>query len=46
MDLYYPNSAWLSLRKDVFDQLGRYRSRHGLATWEQAVEKLLGEGDR
>ena len=21
MDLYYPNSAWLCLRKDVFDRL-------------------------
>jgi hypothetical protein len=41
MDRYYPNSAWLSLRKDVFDQLSAYRSRRGLATWEQAVEELL-----
>jgi hypothetical protein len=41
MDLYYPNSAWLCLRKDVFDRLGAYRSRRGLPTWEQAVEALL-----
>jgi hypothetical protein len=41
MDLYYPNSAWLCLRKDVFDRLGEYKSRRGLATWEQAVEALL-----
>ncbi len=41
MDLYYPNSAWLCLRKDVFDHLGEYKSRRGLPTWEQAVEALL-----
>lgn len=43
MDLYYPNSAWLCLRKDVFDRLCEYKSRCGLATWEQAVEALLAE---
>jgi Family of unknown function (DUF6084) len=41
MDLYYPNSAWLCLRKDVFDRLARYRSGAGLATFEQALERLL-----
>lgn len=41
MDLYYPNSAWMGLRKDVFDRLNEYRSRNGLATWEQAFERLL-----
>jgi hypothetical protein len=41
MDTYYPNSAWLNLRKDVFDRLAQYRSRRGLATWEQTLESLL-----
>jgi hypothetical protein len=41
MDLYYPNTAWLCLRKDVFDRLAEYRSRCGLPTWEQALERLL-----
>jgi hypothetical protein len=41
MDLYYPNCAWMCLRKDVFDSLNRYRSRQGLPTWEQALERLL-----
>jgi hypothetical protein len=41
MDLYYPNCAWLPLRKDVFDRLGEYKSRLGLPTWEQALESLL-----
>ena len=41
MELYYPNTAWLCLRKDVFDRLYEYKSRHGLPTWEQALESLL-----
>src|SRR5262249_23518801 len=40
MDLYYPNSAWLCLRKDVFDRLSGDKSRRGCATWEQALERL------
>jgi Family of unknown function (DUF6084) len=41
MDLYYPNSAWLRLHRDVFDRLYQYKSQHGLPTWEQALENLL-----
>jgi hypothetical protein len=41
IELYYPNSAWLCLRKDVFDRLYAYKSRRGLPTWEQALESLL-----
>jgi hypothetical protein len=41
MDLYFPNGTWLCLRKDVFDRLTRFKSRHGLANWEQALEALL-----
>jgi hypothetical protein len=45
MDIYYPNSAWLRLRQDVFDRLYAYKSRRGLATWEQALDSLLEHGD-
>ncbi len=41
MEIYYPNSAWLCLRKDIFDRLYQYKLRLGLATWEQALESLL-----
>jgi hypothetical protein len=47
MDLYYPNSAWLCLDRDVFAELYRYKSRLGLPTWEQAMERLLdASGER
>jgi hypothetical protein len=46
MDIYYPNSAWLSLRRDVFDRLYRYKVRRGIPTWEQALESLLPDEER
>jgi hypothetical protein len=45
MERYYPNTAWLCLRQDVFDRLYRYKSRHGLPTWEQALENLMPPED-
>jgi hypothetical protein len=45
MQWYYPNSAWLCLRKDVFDRLYQYKRRQGLPTWEQALESLLPTAD-
>lgn len=41
MDLYYPNGAWLRLRRDVFERLYQYKVQHAIPTWEQAFEKLL-----
>ena len=41
MEHYFPNSAWLRVRKDVFDSLYAYKAQHALPTWEDALEKLL-----
>jgi hypothetical protein len=41
LDLYYPNTAWLTVRMDTFDRLQEYRARRGLATFEQALDELL-----
>jgi len=41
MDAYYPNTAWLNLRRDVFDRLYQYKMQHGMPTWEQALESVL-----
>lgn len=41
MDSYYPASAWLCLRRDVFERLYEYKVKHGIPTWEQAFESLL-----
>ncbi len=41
MDVYYPNSAWLCLRRDVFERLSQYKMRRGIPTWEQTLESIL-----
>ncbi|EEF63103.1 DUF6084 family protein [Pedosphaera parvula] len=41
MEHHYPNSAWLYLQRESFEKLYAYKRRHGLATWEQAIERLL-----
>jgi len=43
MEHYFPNSAWLRVRKDIFDRLYDYRSRNALLTWEKTLESLLSE---
>jgi hypothetical protein len=37
----FPNTAWIRLQKDVFDQLYQYKITHGLITWEEALARLL-----
>ena len=41
MDEYYPNTAWLCLRRDIFDRLHRYKIDRGIPTWEQTLESIL-----
>jgi hypothetical protein len=41
MDMHYPNTAWLCLEREAFERLYRYKMRHGLPTWEQALERLI-----
>lgn len=45
MELYYPNSAWLNIRRDVFDRLQDYKMRRSIPTWERALESLLADGE-
>jgi hypothetical protein len=41
MDAYYPNTVWLSLRRDAFERLYQYKTQHGIPTLEQALERAL-----
>jgi hypothetical protein len=44
--LYFPNTGWIRLDRDVLAQLADFRARHGLTTWEETVQKLLaGAGE-
>lgn len=46
MNEYYPNTAWLCLRRDIFDRIYQYKVQNGIPTWEQAFEKLLAEDNK
>jgi hypothetical protein len=41
MDTYYPNIAWLCLRRDIFEDLHRFKVERGMPTWEQTFETML-----
>jgi hypothetical protein len=41
MNHHYPNSAWLSVRRDIFDRLSEFKRQNGLLTWENVFELLL-----
>ena len=41
MEIYYPNTVWLCLRRDVFDRLHEYKMRSGIPTWEQVLERIV-----
>ena len=41
MDLYFPNSAWIRLRRDSLDALRRFQTPEALPSWDDALETLL-----
>jgi hypothetical protein len=45
MEMHHPNSAWLCLHRDTFEQLYDYKVRNGIPTWEQAIERALAAAD-
>jgi Family of unknown function (DUF6084) len=45
MDLFYPNTAWMCLRRDVFERLYRLKVEQGITSWEQLLEELLAAQD-
>ena len=42
IDQYFPQSAWVRLRRDTFDKLYAFKAERTLPTWEDAIESLLG----
>lgn len=41
MDLYFPNTGWIRLDRDVLAALSHYKSARGLTSWDATVEALL-----
>jgi hypothetical protein len=46
MENHFPGSAWVRLRKDVFDRLVAFKGQRALPTWEATLEALLDRSDR
>jgi hypothetical protein len=40
MEQYYPDTAWVCLRRDLFDRLYRFKSENMIPTWEEALERF------
>ncbi|MEO7397882.1 MAG: DUF6084 family protein, partial [Ilumatobacteraceae bacterium] len=43
MDLYFPNSGWIRLRRETIDTLTRYKAERAIPSWDDAFERLLKE---
>jgi len=43
MDLYFPNSGWIRLRRETIDALTRYKAERAIPSWEDTFELLLKE---
>lgn len=41
METYYSGNAWLCVRRDTFERLYEYKVKHGIPTWEEALETML-----
>ena len=42
---YYPGSGWIRLDHEVLGALADFKARHGLTSWEETVQTLLGARD-
>lgn len=40
MDAFFPNTAWLRVNREVFDELRRFKAAAGLPTWDATLERL------
>jgi hypothetical protein len=41
VDTHFPDTSWITMTRQTLDELGRYKSRHALPTWDATVLALL-----
>jgi hypothetical protein len=41
MDVHFPDSTWMRVRRETLDSLQRFKSRLTLPTWDETIEALL-----
>lgn len=44
MDRHFPGCAWVRISKQSFEKVRACRSKHGLVSTQDALDRLLGEG--
>ena len=42
MEAHFPGCAWIRVRRETLDTLQRFRARHGMVSWDDAIEALMG----
>ena len=45
MNAFFPDCAWIRLRRESLDSLQRFRARNGLASWDEVLEALIGRAE-
>lgn len=45
VDQNFPNSGWLRLGRETIDELGRFKTRHSLPTWDSTVQALIARAE-
>jgi hypothetical protein len=45
MDIYFPDSAWLRLDREIFNRLVAFRARRALTGWDAVLDALLDAGE-
>ncbi len=43
LDQHYPGRSWIMLDREVLDRLYAFKRRSGVATWDEAVSRLLAD---
>jgi hypothetical protein len=46
VDAHFPDSAWVTMRRDTLDELMRFKTRHALPTWDATLRALLTQAGR
>ena len=43
VDAHFPDTAWITMSRRTLDELGQFKSRHALPTWDATVLALLAQ---
>ena len=46
VDAHFPDSAWVTMRRDTLDELMRFKTRRALPTWDATLRALLTQAGR